>query len=309
MPRIAKADVNQALSVAAKSIIDAGGADGRTSRAEMKAKLAELPKQHRELADIFFKFVDNRDFRAGAQVTKTDVNRAVEYAKKHMIAKYDLNANGLSATEIKNMSLTGKRAVDLAKVLKSAAVPAEPDTGKLSSARLGTEVAKWSGKANYTSESDSNPTFVSAKLGDGQKVSGEAVMKGFKGELAARFDAQDGDLSEYTFETFSAKDAKSFIKGLTEPHPQGDGVDDTYNLGNGVIRTIKDDGWDLPNANAWKELTGLLNQNLTDVKVVKVGPKGEDGSLGSDQGSYAYFVVGKTTDGKLAGITFDSVET
>lgn len=43
MPRIAKADVNKALSLAAKTIIDTGGPDGRTSRAELKAKLATLP--------------------------------------------------------------------------------------------------------------------------------------------------------------------------------------------------------------------------------------------------------------------------
>jgi hypothetical protein len=72
--------------------------------------------------DIFFKFIDNRDFRAGAQVTKSDVKRAVEYAKEHMIAKYDLNNNGLSKDEIAEMSLTGKRAVALAKALKETAV-------------------------------------------------------------------------------------------------------------------------------------------------------------------------------------------
>lgn len=126
MPRIAKADVNRALSLAASTIIDAGGSDGRTSRAELKAKLAELPTEQRPLVDIFFKFIDHRDFKKGAQVTKSDVDRAVTYAKKTLVAKYDLNGNGLSRDEIAKMSLTGKRAVDLAKALKAAAVPVEP---------------------------------------------------------------------------------------------------------------------------------------------------------------------------------------
>ena len=121
MPRIAKADVNAALQLAANSIIKAGGSDGRTSRAEMKKALATLPAGQRNLADIFFKFVDNRDFKAGAQVTAKDVKAAVAYAKEHMVAKYDLNENGLSKDEIKDMSLTGKRAVDLAKALKASA--------------------------------------------------------------------------------------------------------------------------------------------------------------------------------------------
>ncbi len=126
MPRIAKADVNRALSLAAQSIVDAGGRDGRTSRAEMKARLAELPKDQRALTDVFFRFIDHRDFKAGAQVTKADVDRAVTYAKKTMVAKYDLNGNGLSKDEINKMSLTGKLAVNLAKALKAAAEPVAP---------------------------------------------------------------------------------------------------------------------------------------------------------------------------------------
>src|SRR6187549_2020726 len=100
MSRISKADVNAALAVAAKAIISAGGADGRTSRAEIKAAIGKLPKNQRALTDLFFKFVDARDFRTGAQVTAKDVNRAVAYAKTHMISKYGLNSNGLSKTEI-----------------------------------------------------------------------------------------------------------------------------------------------------------------------------------------------------------------
>lgn len=125
MPRISKTDVNRALELAAKTLTKIGGADGRISRAEVKEALENhrVPKKQQALVDIFFKFVDNRDFKAGAQVTEKDIKRAVDYAKKHMIAKYDLNNNGLSKEEIKDMSLTGKRAVDLAKALKASAAP------------------------------------------------------------------------------------------------------------------------------------------------------------------------------------------
>lgn len=121
MSRIAKADVNRALEVAAMRIQDAGGADGRVSRAEMTKALKNLTGTEKKLADVFFKFIDNRDFKKGAQVTKTDIDRAVAYAKQKMIAKYDLNNNGLSSAEVKKMSLTGKLAVDLARELKAAA--------------------------------------------------------------------------------------------------------------------------------------------------------------------------------------------
>ncbi|MBS1149019.1 MAG: Nuclease inhibitor-like protein [Myxococcaceae bacterium] len=125
MARIAKADVNRALETAAKTLIKIGGADGKISRAEVKNALAtdRVPRRQAPLVDIFFKFVDNRDFRAGAQVTASDVKRAVEYAKKSMVAKYDLDNNGLSNDEVAKMSLTGKRAVDLAKALKDSAPP------------------------------------------------------------------------------------------------------------------------------------------------------------------------------------------
>lgn len=120
MPRIAKADVNAALNTAAKAILQAGGSDGRVSRAEVQRALPTMPKEQRKLVDMFFRFVDHRDFKAGAQVTKSDLDRAVAYAKKTMIAKYDLNGDGLSKAEISKMSLTGKLAVDLAKALKQA---------------------------------------------------------------------------------------------------------------------------------------------------------------------------------------------
>jgi hypothetical protein len=125
MARIAKADVNRALETAAKTLIKIGGSDGRISRAEVKNALAtdRVPRKQAPLVDIFFKFIDNRDFREGAQVTPADVKRAVEYAKKSMVAKYDLDNNGLSKDEVDKMSLTGKRAVDLAKALKESAPP------------------------------------------------------------------------------------------------------------------------------------------------------------------------------------------
>ncbi len=127
MARIAKADVNRALDQVAKQLKIAGGEDGRISRADVKKALPTLTTAEEKLADIFFKFVDHRDFKEGATVTATDINKAVAYAKKSLIAKYDLNTNGLSKNEISEMSLTGQRAVDLARALKAAGVSAGAD--------------------------------------------------------------------------------------------------------------------------------------------------------------------------------------
>lgn len=120
--RIAKNDVVKALQTAALNIKEAAGPDGIVSRADMKEALTGLEGTEKRLTDVFFKFVDHRDFRAGARVTAKDVDKAVAYARTAMIAKYDLNANGLSKAEIAEMSLTGKLAVRLARELKAAAV-------------------------------------------------------------------------------------------------------------------------------------------------------------------------------------------
>jgi hypothetical protein len=127
MARIAKAEVNRALDHVARQLKVAGGEDGRVSRADVKKALPTLTVAEKKLADIFFKFIDHRDFKAGAQVTSKDIDKAVAYAKKTLVAKYDLNTNGLSKSEISEMSITGQRAVDLAKALKAAGAAAAAD--------------------------------------------------------------------------------------------------------------------------------------------------------------------------------------
>jgi hypothetical protein len=127
MARIAKADVNRALDHVAKQLKLAGGEDGRVSRTDVKTALPKLTTAEKKLADIFFKFIDHRDFKAGATVTSKDIDKAVAYAKKSMIAKYDLNTNGLSKDEVAKMSITGQRAVDLARALKAAGAAAAAD--------------------------------------------------------------------------------------------------------------------------------------------------------------------------------------
>lgn len=288
MPRIAKADVNAALQLAANSIVKAGGSDGRTSRAEMKKALTAMPASQRNLADIFFKFVDKRDFKTGAQVTAKDVTRAVAYAKEHMVEKYDLNNNGLSASEIKQMSLTGKNAVDLAKALKAAPVTT------LTGAELSKAVTAAAKNASYMSETDSTPTFMTGKPANTAGITADNIKAAFGPMLTKVFkDGSDDDvksLSDMAFEVRSPAESKSFIKDIGTSGPG------------------EDDG-QIASAKAFAGLTQLLGENLTDVRVVKVGPKDAQGKLASDQGMYEYLLVGKSADGQLAGVHFTSVET
>lgn len=121
MPRIAKADVFAALERAANHIRSAAGNDGITSRSDMRRKLRELHGIERLLTDVFYRFIDHRDAKAGARITESDISDALSYARRQMIDQYDLNRNGLSASEIARMSSTGRMAVQLARQLKRAA--------------------------------------------------------------------------------------------------------------------------------------------------------------------------------------------
>jgi len=289
MPRIAKSDVSAALSTVAKALITASGSDGRTSRADLKAALKILPREQRPLADIFFRFVDHRDFKAGAQVTAKDINKAVAYAKTHMIAKYDLNSNGLSKTEISRMSLTGKLAVDLARALKSAA---KADTfGKLSTKALEVEVNKYAAKANYMSESDYSPEFVSGELPAGHELTDRNAISSLSAPLSRLFEGSETPFpGGYTAEAYSAVDAKAFIEDLRTAN--------------------RDEGENTESVAAFGFITRALQANLTDIKVYKIGPREENGSgLATDQGLYAQVIVGRTADGKIAGIIIGDVET
>ena len=286
MSRIAKADVNAALKVAANIIVKAGGSDGRTSRAELNAALKTLPKEQKALTDIFFKFIDHRDFKSGAQVTAKDVNRAVAYAKTNMVAKYDLDNNGLSKEEISKMSLTGKRAVDLAKALKGAAV--DTDSG-LSATKLGQEIAKYADKATYMSEGDYSPEYFAAAFPAGHDLNGHNVMTALEGPLKKMFETTT--LNDATFEAYTAAESKSFVNGLSET-------------------SVDDDDFIRDSAKAFGQITDLLKANLTDLKVFKIGPKDDrTGKLATDQGLYAQVVIGRTADGKVAGIILGDVET
>lgn len=125
MARIAKADVYAALDRAASLIrrMDAGN-DGRLSRADVKQGLhhftaTPVGQTEQKLVDIFYRFIDHRDAKPYAKVTGADIDKALAYAKQHMVANYDVNHNGLSKSEIAKMSTTAKLAVELTEELKT----------------------------------------------------------------------------------------------------------------------------------------------------------------------------------------------
>jgi hypothetical protein len=96
--------------------------------------------------------------------------------------------------------------------------------------------------------------------------------------------------SDFTAEVYTASEAREFITGLHTDDSGGDEVS-------------------AKSAAAFAKITRGLHDNLTDLKVVKIGPKEGDGSLASAGGLYAKLIIGRTADGKVAGILLGSVET
>jgi hypothetical protein len=198
MTRISKASVNHALDVAAKNLLDAKGNDNVISRAEVKAKLGTLQGTEKKLTDIFFQFVDHRDHVSGARVTAEDVKKAVTYAREHIIAAYDLDHNGLSASEISKMSATGKLAVQLARELKTAAVdppPANATTG----AAVAKELAKLAKDLTYMSESDEPYKAFSVAMDKNTPLTGENLKAA--AHLAANVTLGERNVAEFFADT------------------------------------------------------------------------------------------------------------
>ncbi len=130
MSRIAKTDVFASFDRAA-AIIRASDTnkDGRFSRAELKVAVSNLQGTERELVDMFSRFADHRDHRKYAKLTGKDLDRTLAYAKETLVAKYDVNGNGLSKDEIAKMSRTAQLAVQLAQ--ESKALAAQARTGSM----------------------------------------------------------------------------------------------------------------------------------------------------------------------------------
>lgn len=119
MARLSKKNVYAALEKAAANILSASGDDPFVSRKDIRLKLRQLPGIERGLTDMFYRFIDKRDYKPGARVTKKDVDETLAYSKEKLIDKYDENNNGLSEAEISEMSLTAQLAVRYAQVLQS----------------------------------------------------------------------------------------------------------------------------------------------------------------------------------------------
>ena len=165
---------------------------------------------------------------------------------------------------------------------------------RLTAAQLAEAVKADSAIADYMSESDYHPAFISAPWPTGgldetnlKTVFNAELMTLFKDDLQYTTPPST-DLSQYLVKQWSPTDAKGFMARLSNTQ-----VDDDQK----------------PSAEAFGRILNQFKANLTDLQVYTVGPKGDDGKLGDSDGLYGYLVVGKSADGKAAGFVVGSVQT
>ncbi|MBL9039012.1 MAG: hypothetical protein JNG84_10885 [Archangium sp.] len=260
-----------------------GNRDGRVTDAEVK-KYAKALKQPKAVSDALLAVTSEAlKGKASKSIAVSVITKQVDDAMA-LINKSDKNRNGKLDV---GAELNKANTLKSFKALAAMASGLEVISGKLTAYQLENAIGPWAMKANYTSESDYNPTYFS--LPGNTTITASNAMRVLNAPMDEFFseDAHENvSMSKYTAEVMSAADTKSFMDDLVTDYP-----DDTDSVA------------------GWTNVNKLLRANLTDLKVVRVGPKDEDGSMATDQGLYAYVIVGKTTDGKTAGVYFGSVET
>lgn len=121
--RVAVGTVQKGMEHVANLINGARGPDGIVSRKEASALVDRLYSEGRGTEGLavakFFAFIDARDYKVGARVTRKDIEKATAYADEKLIARLDTNHNGLSAAEIAKMSTTGKAFVLVGQMIQA----------------------------------------------------------------------------------------------------------------------------------------------------------------------------------------------
>lgn len=130
--------------------------------------------------------------------------------------------------------------------------------------------------ATYASETDSEPTFISAPK-NGRNINKTTIAEIFAEQLA--------NPDNFYGETGYAME----IKGRTAARAWlADEADATEN---------EDE-----TAEAWGRIAALFDEELTGMKLILIGPKDEEtGGMAEDAGTYYYLILGNTADGQIAG--------
>ncbi len=166
-------------------------------------------------------------------------------------------------------------------------------SGGLTVAQLQAELEKVAEQAVWMSEADYTPSFVTASAPAGA-LDLAMLQRAFTSRILAFYAADGGgevSADEIAWDLESSAESAQWLTGAAEYEAD-------------------DEDYVVESAQAWGKIKDLFDQNLTDLRAVKVGPKDEEeGGLATDQGLYIWLVVGRAADGTLAGFVVGTVET
>lgn len=273
----------------AAAVRSEAGKDGRLSRKEAE-RIAEQGGALAQFGDNAVNYLEH----TGQKSVSVDklIGKAHDYA--FAVAEKAAGSNQrLSLVEAKNLpeDLRGDFFA-----LRGKEDPGADEPNKLTGARLNSALdqAATTGSGftiDYISEGDYPVLASNAANPENLPVNGASVMALFEDTLTdGIFEDVDDYSAELTSETWTKAESKQWLKDLGTVDPDDDSYYTEMREGFGRIK-------------------GVVDDNLSDVRVVKIGPKDDDGSLAVDSGTYAYFIVGKTDNGEIAGVHFGSAET
>ncbi|HEY5927085.1 MAG TPA: hypothetical protein VIV11_35600 [Kofleriaceae bacterium] len=134
--------------------------------------------------------------------------------------------------------------------------------------------------ASYMSESDSEPTWLSATH------TGSITESMIRSKFGAKLELESDSAMEIT---------------------RGDAVKKT--LTGWAEYAANDEDYIRDSAQGFGRIKALLEGNLTDLTFARIGPSDGEGGLAVDAGAYNLVVLGKTADGRVVGFFVISVET
>lgn len=143
-------------------------------------------------------------------------------------------------------------------------------------------------KANYTSESDYSPIYVSSD-GVVRDLSLGTVRRELSLEIAQFFASEtEGSTREQNLAFEGYEDSNNTARDFIESCGLGESTEAVA---------------------AWQRIERLMTEDLTDLHMFKAGPAGEHGELPSDAGLCVYIIVGKDSAGIMRGFFVGAVET
>ncbi|MEO0732128.1 MAG: hypothetical protein AAFZ52_04800 [Bacteroidota bacterium] len=271
MSRLSKKYAHAALDRAAQHLLDARGGDAVVSRKDMRAKLLELEGYEQRLTNMFFRFVDARDYKPGARVTAKDIEDTLAYAKEKLIDAYDKNNNGISTGEFAEMSVTGKLAVRFGEELRRAA---QGDPATDAQAGLKEEILALGTGLYFPAYGNEGDAFLTPYF-------------------------QEGNLTTFTKDTFR----KAF-----DLHPIA--PEDTlvyFQTGRAAYQRLFDEYDDMSNrgyGNRFRLLEETMHRELKDVTLAILGTEGS-----REGAEHPVYFVGITSEGDVLGFQTTTIWT